>query len=207
MDNLSWKSHKIDDLLKKELEHKKAFLCSTDTVLGLMAPATQNGKETLDAIKKRTNKPYLIILGSLSQIEYFIDKNVQTTMNPVFKKIWPGPITLILPAKKGLAEYYTSMEKTVALRLPKHKGLQKAALYYQGVFSTSANIHGMPIPESIDEVDQSILKHIAAIITDKEPKKATAASTIVDCTKKPYIIVREGAYQKEKLIALLDNAE
>lgn len=205
MDSLTWKSHKIDNVFKTKLKDNKAFLCSTDTVLGLMTPVSQSGKDALDAIKKRNDKPYLIIIGSLSQLEYFIEKDLKDSMETVFNKIWPGPITLILPAKKGLPTFCTSKEKTVAIRLPDHQGLQKAALYYDGVFSTSANVHGFPIPESIDQVDPLIMQHVATIITDTPINKSTTASTIVDCSKKPYIIVREGAYQKETLLALLNH--
>ncbi|RTL07234.1 Sua5/YciO/YrdC/YwlC family protein [Candidatus Dependentiae bacterium] len=206
MDSFNWKSHKIDDILKTQIQNNKAFLCSTDTVLGLMTPVSQHGKETLDAIKNRSNKPYLIIIGSLSQLGYFIEKDLEKSMKSVFKKIWPGPVTLLLPAKKGLPSFCVSDEQTIALRFPNHEGLQKAALYYQGVFSTSANMHGFPIPETIDQVDPLIMQHIGAVIIDDTPNKTTIASTIVDCTKKPYIIVRQGAYEKEALLALLNHS-
>lgn len=205
MDNLSWKFNKIDDVLCKKLEHGKAFLCSTDTVLGLMTPVNREGKDTLDTIKKRINKPYLIIIGSLSQTEYFIESETKAALFPLFKALWPGPTSLIIPAKKGLPLYCVSSENTVALRFPAHEGLQKAALLYNGIFSTSANIHGMPIPKTVAEVDPAILNHIAAIIIDDTSAEPVTPSTIIDCTTKPYTIVREGLYPKEKLLALLSH--
>lgn len=205
MDVFNWKSDQIDNLLAKQLEHKKPFLCSTDTVLGLMTPVSQAGKDALDKMKKRQNKPYLIIIGSLIQTEFFIAKQAQNDLAALFKKVWPGPVTLIMPQNNALPSYCTSADGTVALRFPAHQGLQKAALYFNGIFSTSANIHGMPIPNSIDQVDKSIIENVGAIITDSPTEQSTTASTIVDCTKKPYIIIREGAFEKKTLLKILAN--
>ncbi|HTM06590.1 MAG TPA: L-threonylcarbamoyladenylate synthase [Patescibacteria group bacterium] len=206
MDNLSWKSHKIDHLLYQRMGHEKAFLCSTDTVLGLIAPVTQEGKDALDTIKKRRDRPYLVIIGALDQMDYFIDKDVKSDLLPLFKAIWPGPVTLILPAKKDLPPYCISPENTVALRIPSHAGLQKTALHFKGIFSTSANISGMPIPNSMQDVDRLILTQIATTVIDSDmPTICPIPSTIIDCSKKPYSIVREGAYNKTTLTTLLSH--
>jgi L-threonylcarbamoyladenylate synthase len=205
MNNLSWNSHKIDHLLFQNIGHKKAFLCSTDTVLGLIASVTQEGKNALDILKKRALKPYLIIIGSFDQLDYFIETEVKTALFPLFKAVWPGPVTLIVPAKKGLPSYCVSQENSIALRLPAHEGLQKVALQYKGIFSTSANISGMPVPKLLKEVDSTILRQITTIVIDDDIPTVIVPSTILDCTKKPYIIVREGAYKKEMLMKLLSN--
>jgi L-threonylcarbamoyladenylate synthase len=203
---LSWKFHKIDYLLSKKMGQERAILCSTDTVLGLIAPVSQKGKEILDTIKKRDLKPYLIIIGSLDQLDYFIEPEVKINLLSLFKTLWPGPVTLILPAKSDLPSYCVSQKSTVALRFPAHAGLQKVALHYEGIFSTSANISNMPIPHSFEEIDLLILQQVATIVMDKDLSLVPSIpSTIIDCTKKPYTIVREGAYKKEKLIKLLSN--
>jgi len=104
-----------------------------------------------------------------------------------------------------------SPEGTIAIRVPDHAGLQNLLAHFPGLFSTSANCAGDPVPTSVAVIDPEILTRVAYVITDEpesaqvEPGQKKAPSTIIDCTGPEVKIVREGAFslaQLRKFVAL-----
>jgi len=79
-------------------------------------------------------------------------------------------------------------------------GLQQLLAYLPGLFSTSANISGKPIPQTINEVDERIVSQVAyAVIDKKEKAHKSIPSTIIDCSGERIVVVREGAYPTDEL--------
>ena len=117
---------------------------------------------------------------------------------------WPGPLTLILKAKPDLPDFMKSPEGTVGLRMPNHKGLLELLARFEGLFSTSANRAGEPVPQSIDEIDPEIMDAISYLIVDREQTPSMVPSTILDCSRDEIRIVRKGAYPIEKLEKIIE---
>ena len=93
-----------------------------------------------------------------------------------------------------------SKQGRIALRVPDHAGLQKLLTHFTGLFSTSANISGNPIPRTINEVDERIVKQVSCAVIDKKEKPvALLSSTIIDCSGEPIVVVRKGAYPIDEL--------
>lgn len=72
---------------------------------------------------------------------------------------------------------------------------------FDGLFSTSANLSGKPVPATLDAIPESIIEQVAHIVLDRDidysAKQKTVPSTILDCSdmKNSGIrVVREGAY-------------
>ena len=119
---LNW-SHKDNiDTIATLLQKNKIIAGNSDTVAGLLAPLTKIGYNKLDTIKERSNKPYLILIDSPEKIELFAEKPSPKTRE-IIQKFWPGPLTLLLPAKKNIPSYLKSQDNKVALRVPNHTGL------------------------------------------------------------------------------------
>lgn len=180
------------------LRQGKILAGTSDTVLGLIAPLTQQGFESLNHLKGRTDKPYLVLVGSKEQAHYFTDTFKQEPFASLIDAYWPGPLTLIVPAKNTVPSFATSTSHHIAIRLPDHEGLQKIARAMGGIFSTSANRAGQPVSDTITSLDSAIEKEVAFIIVDDEPTKKLP-STIVDCTGNIPKLIREGAYTKDML--------
>jgi L-threonylcarbamoyladenylate synthase len=197
--NYRWETIASKAELTSLLRSGNVVLGDSDTVIGLLAAYTQEGLQALDAIKERRNKPYLILVGSVEQAQ-------QLALFPpdagVIKLIscWPGPLTLIFKARPASIACIQSSDCTVALRIPAHEPLRHLAYACGGLFSTSANKTGLPVPERIEEVDPAIMDKVCCIVRNSENGAHNALpSTILDCTMNPVRLVREGAYSLEYL--------
>ena len=72
-------------------------------------------------------------------------------------RFWPGPLTLILPAPRGLARDVTGGLGTIGVRVPDH-GVARAicAACDRPVTATSANISGEPASSDPDEIERVV---------------------------------------------------
>jgi len=196
-----WLVQKTTDYLVKKLQTENIVIGDSDTVLGLLAVVSKEGFEKLNKIKQRADKPYLIIIANKVQLAHFVDTD---SLLPSVKKLidscWPGPVTLIFNAKKSIPDFMKSKQGKIALRVPDHVGLQKLLTHFTGLFSTSANISGNPIPRTIKELDERIVKQVPCAVIDKKEKSVVSLpSTIIDCSGDHITVVRKGAYPIDEL--------
>ncbi len=194
---LSWQDSDSINLLERALGSDLTVLISSDTVLGLSAPLTKSGFEALNRIKGRERKPYLIILADKRQLGDYCDIPANPAIQRLIEQCWPGPLTLILPAKQGLGSHLTHGGTSIAIRIPAHKELLALLNRVGGLFSTSANKAGCTVPETIDQVDPAIIGQVGLIVIDE--RASTTPSTILDCTTDTINLVREGAYDRAEL--------
>lgn len=199
-----WGAPQTISILKSELDQDRIILASGDTVLGLWGRVTSPVFEALNALKQRHDKPYLLVIGSLDKLENFIDQELSEQILNLIRTCWPGPVTLIFKARSDLPRWILSPNGTIALRIPDHSGLLELLQQYDGLFSTSANIHAKPIPESLALIDSIILNNVAAVCV--EPHQLVYQqnpSTILDCSSGSIQVVRQGAFPSEILRDLL----
>lgn len=194
-----WGSPETNSLIKEAFLSGKALLAESDTIWGLFIPATAEGAHVLDRLKKRRDKPYLVIMDSVPAVE----KVVLFPENGCHKLAlqgWPGPLTLLLPANKGELVDAQSAVGVVGIRVPDHPLLRVLAKEYGGLFSTSANISGEPVPITYEQVDPLIRDAVGVVIyNDPDYIPCLQASTIVDCTGTTLKVVRHGAYPMAQL--------
>ena len=199
IERLSWHNAQAIKKLLVQVQQDELFLGTTDTVLGLMGNITQKVQDKIDNVKQRKEKPYVILQDSMSKVAKLARMD-SIHIERFLQLCWPGPVTVILPKHEDAPDYAGSHE-TVAIRIPQHTGL--LALLKElplGLYSTSANISGEPIPSSIAEVTQSIVEACCCFI--ESGKHEEVPSTIIDCTQGELRIVREGAYPIERLLDL-----
>lgn len=198
--SLYWE--KQDDIkeVASILNQDKVLLATSDTVLGLLAPLSQTGYDLLNKIKQREKMPYLVLIGSKSKLDYFIDQELSPKVRQFIEMSWPGPVTFIFKARAALPDYLKSAQGTIALRLPDHKGLQFLLQEYNGLFSTSANMHKEPIPKTVSEVNSAILQHVGGICLDEQNHQdEPIPSSIIDCSDQDIKVIRAGAKMRELL--------
>lgn len=179
------------------LQQGDVIASTTDTIIGLLAPMTVQGKTALDTIKKRLDKPYIVLVKDYATATTFSSILQQPALQKLLHAYWPGPLTVIVPVTAPVPDYVSS-NKTIAIRVPQHQGLQNILQSFDGLFSTSANMSGEPVPISLKELDQNIMDKVAFLVDDRVQKKSKP-STIIDCTGPSVKLVREGAYSKKML--------
>ncbi len=204
MNNLLFFWTRSDDCIKviELLKKNNVVLGTSDTILGLLAPLTAEGFYSLNSIKGRFEKPYIILISDPDKMDLFVEEPISREVLMLIDRCWPGPLTLIMKAKRELAPHLKSQDDTIALRMPDHQGLLSVLKEVDGLFSTSANKADIEVPLSIDAVDPEIKKQVAAIILDspeRQKSQSVRPSTILDCTGETIKVIREGAYSTEEL--------
>jgi L-threonylcarbamoyladenylate synthase len=197
IERMFWDDNLSIERLAEVLRDDGIAIGSSDTVFGLISSLKCSSKNTLDSIKRRFDKPYLILIPRGAKLENFIDPAGLSKIESLAKKCWPGPVTLICKAHPDLPACMKGAEGTIALRMPDHEGLQKLLTHFEGLFSTSANISGQPVPDTLEEVDPAILGRCAVLVLDSSAGNEVSKmpSTILDCTGDEIKVVRQGAFR------------
>jgi L-threonylcarbamoyladenylate synthase len=202
---LYWNDAESKDKIKKILDQDEILFASGDTVLGLWGKLTEKSFESINQLKQRSGKPYLIVIASISKIDKFVDLPLSEKLQTLIQTCWPGPVTIVFKARADLPAWMKSPDGTIALRVPDHAGLLKLLADYDGLFSTSANIQGQPIPESLADVDSSILSGVGtAVCIDRgQQHYGQNPSTILDCSTGNIRVLRLGAFDLDALTDIL----
>lgn len=199
-----WNRQGTVPTLKNVLDQDQVILASGDTVLGLWGKVTQSVFEKINTIKQRHDKPYLIVVGSKDKLSLFIDQPLSEQLENLIETCWPGAVTLIFKARTDLPDFMKSSDGTVAIRIPDHQGLLTLLKEYDALFSTSANIHTKPIPESVTSVDQAILNQVGAICVDEAQfVYPQIPSTILNVSNGNIEVIREGIVHSDVLRDLI----
>ena len=148
------------------------------------------------------DKPMPLIIGERETLCAVVSR-ISSAASHLMDTFWPGPLTLILDAKKDVSEHITAATRTVAVRIPgKSFALRLAHTARFPVTATSANISGMPPARDAETVVGYFGDRIDLII-DAGPTPGLLPSTIVDARGAVLKVLREGMIDKNKLEGLL----
>ncbi len=172
----------------------------TDTFYGLGAdPFNEAAIKRIRELKGREgNKPILLLISDGRQISRFISKQ-SSIFTEVTKRFWPGPLTIVGPARDELPDELTAGSGTIGLRLPANEEVRAIVRACGGALTaTSANFSDQPDARSAGDVASYFPTGIDLII-DGGDVNATKASTVIDLSGTEPRIVREGAISASEL--------
>ncbi len=160
----------------------------TDTVYGFSGLPVAHTKEKLALIKKRDkNKSLINLIEKKEEALRYIDKSYYS--NNELKELlsfWPCPLTIIFISSN-------QKEKTIALRCPKDAWLKKLLSNIgSSIFSTSVNISGYPSMKNLSNIKEAFYSDVSLIVDGGN--LTSTSSTILDATKRPFSIIRQGSY-------------
>lgn len=131
-------------------------------------------------------------------------KDVPHSICALAEKLWPGALTLVVPAADDVPSFMRAADGTVALRASASPVVQELiARCGSPLAVTSANTHGKPAPISFDEVEPRILAGVDVAI-DAGETPCRDASTIVAVRDGELQILREGALAVREIGAVLE---
>jgi L-threonylcarbamoyladenylate synthase len=117
-------------------------------------------------------------------------------------RFWPGPLTLVLPARPGLAAAITAGSGTVGIRVPGSEVARALAARAGGpLVSTSANLSGGPPPARVEELDPALRAAVDHVL-DAGATPGGLPSTVVEVTPEGVRLVRGGAIPFEQVLAV-----
>ncbi len=177
----------------------------TETVYGLGADATnpEAVARLYDAKQRPSFNPLIAHVANLdTALELARFDNVALRLA---EKLWPGPLTLVLPARPDCAvcDLARAGLATVALRVPMHPVAHPLlAAVGRPIVAPSANRSGHVSPTTADHVTSDLRGRIDAVL-DGGPTPLGLESTIVDCTGEYPRLLRPGVIPRTTLQALI----
>ncbi|HID60407.1 MAG TPA: threonylcarbamoyl-AMP synthase [Hadesarchaea archaeon] len=173
----------------------------TETVYGLGADACSDEAvaKVFTTKVRPIEDPISIAVSSLEMARQFTQLTPRAEV--IFKKFLPGPLTVILEAKPSISKLLTAGTGKVGVRVPDHPVALKLLDFVGGpITSTSANITGKPAPSTVREALEQIGKSVDLAL-DAGKCKLGVPSTVVDLTKEPFEVLREGPITKEEILS------
>jgi L-threonylcarbamoyladenylate synthase len=180
----------------------------TDTFYGLGAdPFSRNAIAKIRKLKGREDtKPILLLISDADEVGRFIATRSET-FDSIAKRFWPGPLTLIGPARPELPDELTAGTKTIGLRLPNEENVRALVSACGGALTaTSANVSGKQPARAAKEVEEYFPEGIDLIIDGGEVT-VTQPSTVVDLSGSQARLIREGAIPRKQLEEFLESTE
>jgi len=172
------------------LSHDGLIVYPTETVYGLGADAFSDDaiERVYEAKGREFGKPISIAVSDFEMLGVVAEVNDQA--EAFIRKFLPGPVTVVLKAKRCIPEILTGGTGMIGIRFPSHPVPVKIIeLFDSPITATSANQSGAREPTTLDECNVPHDYHIDG------GKLPGTPSTVVDVTTGT--VMRPGALAAE----------
>ena len=169
----------------------------TETLYGLGANAlSEISVRRVFIVKGRPHgKPIPVLVKDVEMFHQVA--NVTEQASKLIDRFLPGALTLVLNQKIKLPDLITADTGKVAVRISSHPFVKRLFEYIsQPLTATSANISGRNNLYDIDDIIDAFRSRVDLII-DSGSLHPSKGSTVVDLTKTPPSIIREGEISRE----------
>jgi L-threonylcarbamoyladenylate synthase len=176
----------------------------TRSLYGLAADAfNEEAVGRIFEIKGRSgDKPLPVLADSYLMLSCLV-RNIPEAGQKLIDSFWPGKITIVFEANGSLPEKLTAGSGNIGIRRPGHPVASALVKAVRGpVTGTSANISGNPGCKIISEIDPVIAESVDLII-DSGELEGGAGSTVIDVTKDPPAMIREGSVSVSEIGKML----
>ena len=177
----------------------------TETVYGLGADAGNDEAVARIFIAKGrpSDHPLIVHVPDASAVASFAAQ-VPEFATRLMDAFWPGPLTLILPRREGVAVAAAAGQPTIGLRCPAHPvahalllACARAWPRVAGLAAPSANKFGRVSPTTAEHVRSEFDEGL--LVLDGGACRVGIESTIIDCTRGEPVLLRPGALTREQL--------
>ncbi len=177
----------------------------TETVYGLGAAAgNDQAVAKIFAAKGRpSDHPLIVHVADASAVELFASE-VPPFAHKLMQAFWPGPLTLILPRRDGVATAAAGGQGSIGLRCPAHPVAHALLLACAAASPPVAGLAG-PSANKFGRVSPTTAEHVRAefgdglLVLDGGPCRVGIESTIVDCTRGAPVLLRPGVLTREQV--------
>jgi L-threonylcarbamoyladenylate synthase len=174
-------------------------------VYGLAADASSEATVAkIFAAKGRpSNHPLIVHVLDANGVAHFA-YDVPGFATRLMSAFWPGPLTVILPRRDGVAAAAAGGQNSVGLRCPSHpvaqallKSLATGTRPVWGLAAPSANQFGRVSPTTAAHVQSEFGDDL--LVLDGGACEVGIESTIVDCTRGLPVLLRPGVITRAQL--------
>lgn len=190
---------KANDYLNQE----ELVVFPTETVYGVGAlvnyPAAV--KKIFTAKERPAGSPLLVHISKFEQALTLVLEFPPEALR-LAESYWPGPLSLILPARESIPEVVRGGSPTVGLRMPSHPVARQLIDVSGPLAATSANLSGRPSPVMADDVKADLDGRVSVVL-DAGPTGSGLESTVLDLSSPDYCIMRLGGVTVEEIEDIL----
>ncbi len=202
----------------KVLKGGRIVIFPTDTAFGIGCRMdNEKAIKRLFKIRKRPlNQPTSVLVDSFEMAQDYLLPIDKEAVNRLINKYWPGVLTLILYCiKEKVPALIRGGGNTLGVRMPDNE-IALSLIKGVGVpiLGPSANFHGEKTPYRSEDLNPKLVKLVDYVVTGecigrKAWFASNTASTVIDCSKTPWRIIRQGAIKisnKKDIVLLIDTA-
>lgn len=204
---LNRKNNDIEEAAKI-IQEGGLVLFPTETVYGIGANALND-----DAVKKifiakgrEQDNPLILHISDVEMLSQIAD-NISELEYSLMDAFWPGPFTIILNKKAGIAKVATCDGDTVGIRMPSnkiaHDLIKKSNL---PIAAPSANISGKPSGTKLQDIIEELQDKVDYILDGGE-SDIGLESTVVRVIGDEVRILRPGKITKEDIEKVVSNVQ
>ncbi len=187
-----------------ELRRGRLLAIPTETVYGLAADArnTQAIQRVFLLKGRPSDHPLIVHIADAAQLPQWAI-SIPDVAYRLADRFWPGPLTLILNKHPDVPDAVTGGQGTIGLRCPDNAlTLQLLHEFNGGLAAPSANRFGRISPTTAEHV-RTEFGDSTPMILDGGACSVGIESTIVDLSREPARILREGHVRREQLLPFL----
>ena len=189
------------------LQRNGVLVFPTSGLYGLAADAfSVEAVGRVFAIKRRPpNMPVLVMLPGRCDLTRVV-RSVPAFAEPLLR-LWPGGITLIFEANGSVPDVLTGGTGKIGVRIPAHPVARALVRQFGGpITATSANLSGHPAASRAADLDPRILAEVDLVL-DGGVLAGGPGSTVLDASRWPVTIIREGAVARPVIDRVLAQGE
>lgn len=182
------------------LRNGEVIVFPTETFYGVAVDAMNpRALERLFELKGRDpEKPVALIAADFDMVARVVSAIAPVAMC-LARAFWPGPLTLVMPARPEISRALTNREGGVGIRISPHPiATELARRLGSPLTATSANLAGEPPARTIAEARAAFGTRIAAYV-DGGTLDGALPSTVVEVTDDQIKVLRAGAIPENRL--------
>lgn len=188
----------MDGKIKKAIEvlnQGGIVIFPTDTAFGIGCRIdNEQSVQRLFEIRKRPpTQATPVLIDTVKMAREYAREIPDEVVEKLIEPYWPGALTIILRSIIAkVPKLVRGGGDTVGVRIPNHLTIRTLIREVGvGILGPSANFHGEVTPYEFKDLDQELVRQVDFVLSGECSIKQ--ASTVIDCSVKPWKILRQGA--------------
>lgn len=184
--------HKLYKKAAQEIKNGNLVAFPTETVYGLGADAlnAEAVAKIYEAKGRPSDNPLILHVSGLEMVKKLVELNENAVK--LMEAFWPGPLSVVLPAKEIVPSRTRGGLETAAVRMPDNRiALELIKEADLPIAAPSANKSGRPSPTDAETVRNDIGSAVTYVLDGGETHYGLE-STVVDMTGENPVMLRPG---------------
>lgn len=195
-------NHEVLTEATAALRRGEVIVFPTETFYGLGADAFEVAAvdRVVELKGRKPESPISIIVADKKMLEEVVEETSPLAQR-LIDHYWPGPLTLVLPARKGLPGPLLNRDGEIGVRISSHPLAGRLVQEFgYPLTATSANPSGKEPARTIEQA-RSYFSGRLQVFLDGGRLSGTKGSTVVAVRDNKVITIREGEISSEELEA------